>query len=325
MHYPGGLCMANSTGRVILANSAINRIFLEMTGHTVLNAVESWDELERRLEGQNVAVPQEFLRALSEKAADREAGLKVLVLSDGSYWQIQKKIIPVNEISYIEISAEDITDLYHYSCRLHENNIRIANVQKRQRLLLAHLAENNLKKETLQVKMKIHDEFGQCLIATQHAEEEHSLSQNQKELLQSWEAAVDNLLAAPENDQHPATPEAEVRKAARMIGCRIDIRGAQPRERQAQLLLYEAVREALTNAVRHAGADQLLVDIRSDSRWYYVKISDNGSAEPAKITEGVGLGTLREHLENEGAKLKITCDKGVVLALMLPKKEEDWT
>lgn len=315
--------MANSTGRVILANSAINRIFLEVTGHTVLNAVDSWDELVRQLAGQTMAVPQEFLRALEDGKAGDRTGLKVLVLSDGSYWQMQKKTIPVHEFRYIEISAEDITDLYHYSCRLHDNNLRIADVQKRQRLLLDHLAENNLKKEMLQAKMKIHDQFGQCLIATQRAEEEHSLAQNKKELLQSWESAVDNLLAASENDEHPATSEAEVQKAARMIGCRIDVEGVQPGERKAQLLMYEGIREALTNAVRHAKADHLCVKIRSDSRWYYVTISDNGSVRPSKIVEGVGLGTLREHLEDEGAKMEILCDNGVILKLMLPKMEEN--
>lgn len=318
MHYPGGLCMADENGRVILANSAINKIFLEKTGHTVLNAAESWSELEQKLAGQRMAVPQEFLRAL-EKGRTDGGRLKVLELADGSFWQIQRKIIPVHDISYIEISAENITDLYRYSCRLHENNIRIADVQKRQRALLNNLSETNLKKETLQAKMKIHDEFGQCLIATQCAQQEHTLAQNQKELLQSWESVVDNLLAASENHTRSVSPEAEVRKAARMIGCQIDIEGAQPRERQAQLLLYEAIREALTNAVRHAGADRLFVEIHSDSRWYYVKIYDNGTARPAEISEGVGLGTLREHFENEGAKLTVVCDNGVVLMLRLPK------
>ena len=43
--YPGGICFFSLDGRVILVNEKMNRLMLELTGHTLLNASGIWDEL----------------------------------------------------------------------------------------------------------------------------------------------------------------------------------------------------------------------------------------------------------------------------------------
>jgi signal transduction histidine kinase len=63
-----------------------------------------------------------------------------------------------------------------------------------------------------------------------------------------------------------------------MIGCRIDFDGERPADRGAARLLYAAVREALTNAVRHAGADTAHRLHPPQAPGYHVEISDNGRA-----------------------------------------------
>ena len=44
--YPGGICFSALDGRVILANEKMNKLMLELTGHTILNAKVTWEELE---------------------------------------------------------------------------------------------------------------------------------------------------------------------------------------------------------------------------------------------------------------------------------------
>ena len=43
--YPGGICFSALDGRVILVNEKMNKLMLELTGHTILNAKTAWEEL----------------------------------------------------------------------------------------------------------------------------------------------------------------------------------------------------------------------------------------------------------------------------------------
>lgn len=82
--------------------------------------------------------------------------------------------------------------------------------------------------------------------------------------------------------------------------------------------MYAAIREALTNAVRHVNATELMVKIEQDEKSYHIEISDNGSVSVSSITEGNGLSALRQRLEQEGASLKVLCDNSVSLIIDIP-------
>jgi len=130
-----------------------------------------------------------------------------------------------------------------------------------------------------------------------------------------------NHLSKTRGGRQLPAPEEELLRVAELIGCRVIFQGKQPSERRPLLLMYAAIREALTNAVRHGGADCLMVQVEDDSKGYKVRISDNGTGGD-EICEGGGLRNLRVRLEQEGARMDISTDKGVVLQLWLPKEEQ---
>ena len=119
-------------------------------------------------------------------------------------------------------------------------------------------------------------------------------------------------------DAAEAPQEAELLQVAGMIGCRVQFSGERPTDRGVLRLLYAAVREALTNAVRHAGADTLTVAIRPTAAGYHAEISSNGRPAAGLVREGDGLRNLRRRLEQEGASMQLVCRGGVVLLLELP-------
>ena len=100
--------------------------------------------------------------------------------------------------------------------------------------------------------------------------------------------------------------------------------GNEPEERKVLLLLYAAIREALTNAVRHAGADLLRVEIRHEEGCCRARISSNGRSGIEQICEGGGLSDLRRRLEQEGAALLMEIDDGVVMHVTIPEGENKW-
>ena len=141
------------------------------------------------------------------------------------------------------------------------------------------------------------------------------------ELLSGWEEAICGMTNVPKQNRD-VSPEAELQKVAALVGCQIIFIGEQPKEKNALLLMYSAIREALTNAVRHAGANRLTVDIQREKQWYHVQISSNGRPADGEITESGGLKSLRRSLEAQGAKLSYLYQNGVVLVIDLPAQED---
>ena len=304
--YPDGICFAKPNGRVVLANRVFNITCSRLTGHGVTNASDMWQELE------DIAGTEQ---------ADENQGELMLRLEDGEIWRFRKKQLEVDGTQVIQIEASDVTELAELQDRLTENNRRVSELHDRQRELLKNIVQNNLDNELLNAKIRIHDDFGRLLIMTKNALDGNHTPADTEALRRGWTEAV----AAMENATAPQTarqqsPREELVRVAELIGCHVEFRGDEPEERKALLLLYAAVREALTNAVRHAGADRLDVEITEDGGRYTVRISDNGHGGTFPIREGGGLGGLRKRLEQERATLDYEWTDGLTLILSIPKE-----
>lgn len=313
--YPGGICFSALDGRVILANEKMNKLILELTGHTILNAKVTWEELANfASNGKAEKLTQSWL----PKDPDKESIHQQLFFrfSDSSVWRFELRFLDSNTV---QIEAAEITELYRLSEELYENTIRLQDMQKRQKALLDSIVEVNLNKEILTAKMHIHDELGHCLLATTKAITEDSLAENADTLRKSWNSTIQDFSNISTVWTVPdSSLQSELMQVAELIGCKVVFLGEQPTQRKALQLLYAAIREALTNAVRHANATELMVKIEQDEKSYHIEISDNGSVSVSSITEGNGLSALRQQLEQEGASLKVLCDNSVSLIIDIP-------
>ena len=236
--------------------------------------------------------------------------------SDNSVWRFELRFLDSNTV---QVEAAEITELYRLSEELYENTIRLQEIQKRQKALLDSIVEINLNKEILAAKMHIHDELGHCLLATTKAITEDRLAENADTLRKSWNSTIQDFSNISTVWTVPdSSLQSELMQVAELIGCKVTFLGEQPKSRKALQLLYAAVREALTNAVRHADATELTVRIKQDKQRYHIEISDNGGVSVSSITEGNGLSALRQRLEQEGATLKVLCDNSVSLLVDIP-------
>lgn len=315
--YPGGICFSVPDGRVILVNEKMNRLVLELTGHTILNAKVAWEELANCAgNGKAEKLTQSWL----PKDTDNENGSPHQQLFfrffDSSVWRFELRFL---DSHILQIEAAEITQLYRLSEELYENTLRLQQMQKRQKSLLDSIVEVNLNKEILAAKMHIHDELGHCLLATTKAITEDSLAENADTLRENWNRTIRDLSNIPTVWTVPdSTLQSELMQVAELIGCKVIFFGEQPKSRKALHLLYAAVREALTNAVRHADATELTVKIKHEKKSYHIEISHNGGVAVSKITEGNGLSALRQRLEQEGASLKVLCHNSVSLIVDIP-------
>jgi two-component system, NarL family, sensor histidine kinase UhpB len=78
-------------------------------------------------------------------------------------------------------------------------------------------------------------------------------------------------------------------------------------EPDAELALYRVVQEALTNAVRHSGADAIDVELRAAHDELRLTVTDNGTGIPPGAVGG-GMRGMRERAHMIGATLVIGAD-----------------
>lgn len=315
--YPGGICFSALDGRVILVNEKMNKLMLELTGHTILNAKAAWEELTNFANnGKAEKLTQSWLPKDTNNENESTHQQLFFRFSDGLIWRFELRFLDSNTV---QVEAAEITELYRLSEELYENTIRLQEIQKRQKALLDSIVEINLNKEILAAKMHIHDELGHCLLATTKAITEDRLAENADVLRESWNSIIRDFSNISTVWTVPdSSLQSELMQVAELIGCKVIFLGEQPTQRKALQLLYAAIREALTNAVRHANATGLMVKIEQDEKNYHIEISDNGGVSVSSITEGNGLSALRQRLEQEGATLKVLCDNSVSLIVDIP-------
>lgn len=315
--YPGGICFSALDGRVILVNEKMNQLILELIGHTILNAKVAWEELANFANnGKAEKLTQSWLPKDTNNENESTNQQLFFRFSDNSVWRFELRFLDSN---IVQVEAAEITELYRLSEELYENTIRLQEIQKRQKALLDSIVEINLNKEILAAKMHIHDELGHCLLATTKAITEDRLAENADVLRENWNSAIHDFSNISTVWTVPdSSLQSELMQVAELIGCKVTFLGEQPTQRKALQLLYAAIREALTNAVRHANATGLMVKIEQDEKSYHIEISDNGGVSVSSITEGNGLSALRQRLEQEGATLKVLCDNSVSLLVDIP-------
>jgi two-component system sensor histidine kinase DesK len=85
-----------------------------------------------------------------------------------------------------------------------------------------------------------------------------------------------------------------------------------------ETVLCLAVREAVTNIVRHAQATHCRMRFTTSPDGYHTLLITDDGAHP-KLQEGNGLRGMRERVQSLGGRLSITTDPGVTLLIELPQ------
>jgi signal transduction histidine kinase len=82
-----------------------------------------------------------------------------------------------------------------------------------------------------------------------------------------------------------------------------------------------AFKEVLNNAIRHADCRAIAVSLRTERSWLVLTVTDDGRGfDPARATEGHGLGSLRRRAAALGGALEISGNPGTRVTLRIPHK-----
>jgi two-component system, NarL family, sensor histidine kinase DesK len=95
---------------------------------------------------------------------------------------------------------------------------------------------------------------------------------------------------------------------------------AQPVELQLaqETVLALALREAVTNVIRHAGARTCRIALEQTAKEVRLEVRDDGRGGSAP--EGIGLASMRERVEALGGRLERRAGSGTSLLIVLPRE-----
>ena len=114
-----------------------------------------------------------------------------------------------------------------------------------------------------------------------------------------------------------ALASARASLAAANVGLHEDVQGIALSP-AAEHVVALALREAVTNVVRHAGAANCTLSLALQEGVIVLRVADDGSAAHAGIRHGNGLTGMRERAAALGGTLAVNAAKGLSLELRLP-------
>jgi signal transduction histidine kinase len=90
--------------------------------------------------------------------------------------------------------------------------------------------------------------------------------------------------------------------------------------------LYRIGQEAVTNAIRHAKATTIIVELRTDAKGLVLTVEDNGIGfNPDESRTGFGLEGMMERANLAGGWLDITSQKGSGTRITCKVNVEGWS
>ena len=301
-HLTTGLCVAYEKGRIILMNHRMNRLCYMLTGQSLQNANSFWNTVS----GGEV---QEGVVRLTRGSYPR------FLLPDGSVWTFTKEVLD----GLIQITAADTTRLHALTEELKEKNIDLAALNLRLRKYRENVEELTRSRERLETKARIHSELGQALLATRRYLVEQDSSQKPPVAL--WKQNISGLRMEAELQSEEPSFEMLMRVAG-ASGIAIEIDGPVPEQKNIKRLFCVAAIEAMTNAVRHAGAKTLRITTKEQEAVFCILFTNDGALPEQEITEGGGLCALRRKIESAGGFMTVEWQPEYRLIIELVKERE---
>ena len=304
---PSAVCFFNEEGLPILCNYQMHKFSFDVNGRDVQYISDLEDMLNEDF------VPSKGVM---------HSG-KLFVLPDGSAWKLEKQHITDvsrTENIYTQFTAVNVTDLENNRAELIRENAQLRRVQADLKRLSANVVAITREEEILNAKMRVHDEMGRCLVEAQKYLKENSVEDVPEDLIMSWQRAVSMLKY--NNEAIDEEMLEQIRKTCESLNIKFVQTGHLPEEENIAYILTCAVRECVTNAVRHAEASELYADFENTKYEAGVSIWNNGKQPNNQIVEGGGLSTLRMRVERAGGTMIVQSAPEFKMIVTVPKGKE---
>ena len=300
---PSGICYFAPSGRVKLCNRQMDSLF-----HTI-----SQGDLQTLAELQDALSDCDACSGVIRLSWERQTYL----FPDGKAWRYRQSEVKASDgATYTEAVFSDITELYNKNLEL-KAQIKQLNAISRE---LKWLSDNALiltrEKEVLSAKTKLHDDMGAGLIAIRHILH-HNRTEEEANAMDLFRQAVsaikyDNAYPRGRSELDRFLHDAEA------IGIKANLSGDLPEQEELRHVMILAMRECLTNSVRHAGATTIHITAEKKGDSVSVKITNDGRSPETEVVPKGGLHNLYRHIIDFGGTMEIQSKPSFALTVVLP-------
>ena len=282
---PEGILFARENGAAVLVNIQMLAFMERLLGQQFRSAAIFWQAL---IDFDHPT--------LAEKEVRDDAIL--FRFSGGDSWLVQR-IRLMNGLSGWQLTASCVTELDAVTRELEEKNARLSAMISAQKDLLDTLEETERHRTLQEITSRVHDVLGQRISMLQQL----LASPAPKDALDTI-VRIDSLLEAVPLTQeaHPATLLADMTDTYRSLGVRLTLSGTLPRNMRRARAFAAIIREALSNAVCHGRANEIVIAL-SERRLH---IRDNGIGCTGQLRPGGGLTGMMRRVNALGGRLIIT-------------------
>ena len=202
-----------------------------------------------------------------------------------------------------EIITFDITEVYELHQKLNEQNKKLKENNKEILSSINNIEKLEKEKNLLKLKNKYHDILGQNLsILQQYLNKENITQENFEEI----KFMIQKMFIDIEDTDDTNANLENLIKIHKKNGTDIIIDGKLPQNKKVAKVFFEIIREATTNAIRHAGSSKVFVNIKETLEETYMIITNDGRKPNEFITENQGIKDMRRKVEKLGGMFYIS-------------------
>lgn len=304
---PSGICYFTPSGSVKLCNRQMYSLFRTISQSDLQTLAE-----------------------LREALSDCDACSGVICLSkerqtylfpDGKAWRYRQTRVKASDgVMYTEAVFSDVTELYNKNLELKAQIKKLNAISRELKWLSDNVLILTREKEVLFAKTKLHDDMGAGLIAIRHIFNNNQTEEaaNAVDLFRRAVSAIkyDNTYPQGRSELDRFLQDAET------VGIKVNLSGDLPEQEELLRVIVLAMRECLTNGVRHAGATTLHITAEKKKDSISVKITNDGRPPEREVVPKGGLHNLYRHILDCGGTMEIQSKPVFALTVVLPVIQE---
>ena len=253
----------------VLTNSAMNKI------------------LER------INIKDNYIKNINKKNIEKTGEDYILKVDENFY---------LFNINQNEIIAFDVTEEYELQCKLNKQNEKIMQNNKELIDSIENIEKYEKEKNLLELKNKYHDLLGQNLSILQQYLNRPNIA---KDNLEEIKYLIKEMFIDIKEIKSSKDKLNELIEIHNKSGTKILLEGKLPQNEEKAIAFFEIIREAVTNAIRHANSTEVYIKIKDDTEHTKMTIRNNGKKPKAEIIENEGIKGMRRKIAQIGGKIEI--------------------
>ena len=308
---PVGILYLDSRGRPLLMNRCMRKNLVELHMPTDLGDMSgTWNDL----------------RKLSMQMPESSKNRVVVEVSPAEIRLFVHDDVMVSGRLFERIIGLDVTEYAHAHDRLAQANhlLELAGQELQAQIEEVKKVADNAA--YLRMRARVHDVIGQRLSILHRYLEEGRLDDESLE-------QIDPLLRSIAADLHsrgdtePAEQLGDIVHAFGLVSVQIDVEGELPSDARVAAAFLQIIREASTNATKHAQAHQVHVrlwqETSEDGAVARMTVSNDGAPAPVSYREGTGIPGMRHVAQDLGGSLEVHAAPPFTLAVSIPLNAND--